>query len=87
MTTSTSFTQKNDNEAFGAIDAIKAAGETVGSDIKNGQIMVMTFDSTKTGLTDALDGSSLLIQNATRYTDRSFRNDRTASGRQDALIR
>ena len=51
---------ENDNEAFGAIDAIKAAGKTVGSDIKNGQIMVMTFDSTKAGLTDALDGSITL---------------------------
>ena len=31
---------ENDNEAFGAIDAIEAAGKTVGSDIANGEIMV-----------------------------------------------
>ena len=30
---------ENDNEAFGAIDAIEAAGKTVGSDIANGEIM------------------------------------------------
>lgn len=45
---------ENDNEAFGAIDALTAAGKKVGSDIKNGQVMVMSFDSTKAGLTDAL---------------------------------
>lgn len=35
---------ENDNEAIGAIDAIEAAGKTVGSDIKNGEIMVVSFD-------------------------------------------
>ena len=30
---------ENDNEAFGAIDAIEAAGKTVGSDIANGEKM------------------------------------------------
>lgn len=35
---------ENDNEAFGAIEAIEAAGKTVGSDIKNGEIMVVSFD-------------------------------------------
>ena len=47
---------ENDNEAFGAIDAIEAAGKKVGSDIANGEIMVMSFDTTKAGLTDTLDG-------------------------------
>ena len=47
---------ENDNEAFGAIDAIEAAGKKVGSDIANGDIMVMSFDTTKAGLTDTLDG-------------------------------
>lgn len=35
---------ENDNSAFGAIEAIEAAGFTVGSDIANGQIMVLSFD-------------------------------------------
>ncbi|HIT89125.1 MAG TPA: ABC transporter substrate-binding protein [Candidatus Merdenecus merdavium] len=43
---------ENDNEAFGAIDAITAAGFQVGSE--EGQIMVMSFDTTKAGLTDTL---------------------------------
>lgn len=47
---------ENDNEAFGAIDAIEAAGKTVGTDIKNGEILVMSFDTTNAGLTDTLNG-------------------------------
>ena len=47
---------ENDNEAFGAIDAIEAAGKTVGSDIANGELMVMSFDTTNAGLTDTLAG-------------------------------
>ena len=47
---------ENDNKAFGAIDAIEAAGKTVGSDIANGEIMVMSFDTTNAGLTDTLAG-------------------------------
>lgn len=47
---------ENDNEAFSAIDAIEAAGKTVGSDIANGEIMVMSFDTTNAGLTDTLAG-------------------------------
>lgn len=35
---------ENDNEAMGAIKALEAAGYTVGSDIKNGEIMVLSFD-------------------------------------------
>lgn len=35
---------ENDNEAYGAIEAIGAAGKTVGSDIANGEIMVISFD-------------------------------------------
>ena len=38
---------ENDNEAF---------GKTVGSDIANGEIMVMSFDTTNAGLTDTLAG-------------------------------
>ncbi len=35
---------ENDNEAFGAIEAIEAMGKTVGSDIANGEIMIISFD-------------------------------------------
>ncbi len=51
---------ENDNEAFGAIDALTAAGKTVGPDIKNGQVMVLSFDCTKAGLTDTLNGKITL---------------------------
>ena len=51
---------ENDNEAFGAIDAIEAAGKTVGSDIAEGQILVMSFDTTNAGLTDTLSGKITL---------------------------
>ncbi|MBQ1901946.1 MAG: ABC transporter substrate-binding protein [Lachnospiraceae bacterium] len=47
---------ENDNEAFGAIDALEAAGYKVGDDIANGEVMVMSFDSTNAGLTDVLSG-------------------------------
>lgn len=46
---------ENDNEAFGAIDAIEAAGKTVGKEIGK-DILVMSFDSTNAGLTDVLNG-------------------------------
>lgn len=35
---------ENDHEALGAIEAIEAAGKTVGSDITIGEIMVLAFD-------------------------------------------
>ena len=35
---------ENDHEALGAIEAIEAVGKTVGSDIANGEIMVIAFD-------------------------------------------
>lgn len=44
---------ENDNEAFGAIDAIEASGKTVGPD---GDMLVISFDSTNAGLTDVLSG-------------------------------
>lgn len=47
---------ENDNEAFGAIDAIEAAGKTVGTDIAAGEILVISFDTTNAGLTDVLNG-------------------------------
>ena len=48
---------ENDNEAFGAIEAIKAAGKTVGPD---GDILVMSFDTTKQGITDTLSGDIIV---------------------------
>lgn len=38
---------ENDNEAFGVIEAIEAAGKRVGSDITGGEIMVLSFDGVK----------------------------------------
>lgn len=35
---------ENDNEALGAIEAIEAAGRKAGSNIKEGEIMVLSFD-------------------------------------------
>lgn len=35
---------ENDNEAFGAIEALEAAGLTVGGDLENGEVMVLSFD-------------------------------------------
>ena len=35
---------ENDNEALGAIEAIEAAGKHAGGDLKNGDILVMSFD-------------------------------------------
>lgn len=35
---------ENDNEAFGAIEAIEARGKRVGPNIKAGQIMIVSFD-------------------------------------------
>ena len=35
---------ENDNEALGAIEAIEAVGKKAGSDIKDGEIMVLSFD-------------------------------------------
>ena len=45
---------QNDNEAFGAIDAMKAAGVSYGTD---GDVIVMSFDACKAGLQMVLDGS------------------------------
>lgn len=46
---------ENDNEAFGAIAAIESAGKTVGSNIAEGEIMVMSFDAVSSeAMEDAL---------------------------------
>ena len=44
---------ENDNEAAGAIEAIEAAGKTVGPD---GDILVLSFDATNDGLKNVLSG-------------------------------
>ena len=51
---------ENDNEAFGVYDALTAAGKKVGSDITNGEVMIMSFDTTKAGLTDVLENKITL---------------------------
>mgnify|MGYP000050754575 CR=1 FL=1 len=45
---------ENDNEAFGAIDALKAAGKTYG---KDGDIIIISFDATNAGLKNVKEGS------------------------------
>lgn len=44
---------ENDNEAFGAIDAIKAAGYSVGAD---GDMLIFSFDSTNAGMKEVKEG-------------------------------
>ncbi len=44
---------QNDNEAFGAIDAMKAAGVSYGAD---GDVIVISFDACKAGLQMVMDG-------------------------------
>lgn len=48
---------ENDNEAFGAIDAIKAAGYSVGADK---DMMIFSFDSTNAGLKKVQSGEITL---------------------------
>ena len=47
----------NDNEAYGAIEAIEEAGRTCGSNIEAGEIMILSFDATSGGLRYVLDGT------------------------------
>ena len=49
---------ENDNEAFGAIEAIEDAGLRVGSNISEGEIMILSFDGVKPqALEDVLNDS------------------------------
>ena len=48
---------ENDNETFGAIEAIENTGRHVGEDINNGEILLISFDSTRAGLTLTLNGN------------------------------
>ncbi|MCR5691610.1 MAG: ABC transporter substrate-binding protein [Eubacterium sp.] len=49
---------ENDNEAFGAIKAIEAAGYKIGQD--KGQMIVCSFDTTHAGLDSVLEGKITL---------------------------
>ena len=51
---------ENDNEAIGAIEAIEEAGKKVGSDIVNGEIMIISFDAAHSGLEKVLEGKIAL---------------------------
>lgn len=51
---------ENDNEAIGAIEAIEEAGKTVGNDINNGDILVISFDAAHSGLSNVLEGKIAL---------------------------
>ena len=51
---------ENDNEAVGAIEALEEAGKKVGSDIKNGEVMIISFDAARSGLSKVLEGKIAL---------------------------
>lgn len=53
---------ENDNEAFGAIDAVRAAGREVGDDILNGEIMIVSFDGvSEEAILDVINGDISVI--------------------------
>lgn len=51
---------ENDNEAVGAIEAIEESGRKVGTDIQNGEILIISFDAAHSGLTKVLEGKIAL---------------------------
>ncbi len=51
---------ENDNEAIGAIEAIEESGRKVGTDIKNGEILIISFDAAHSGLSKVLEGKIAL---------------------------
>ena len=48
---------ENDNEAYGALEAIKNAGYGIGNDFRTREMMVMSFDATREGLKLTEEGS------------------------------
>ena len=53
---------ENDNEALGAIEAIEAAGKHAGGDIRNGDILVISFDGVnETAFEYCMDGTIACI--------------------------
>ena len=51
---------ENDNEAIGAIEALEEAGKKVGTDIKNGEVLIISFDAAHSGLSKVLNGKIAL---------------------------
>ena len=51
---------ENDNEAIGAIEAIEESGRKVGSNISAGEIMIISFDATHSGLKMVMEGKIAL---------------------------
>ncbi len=51
---------ENDNEALGAILAVEEQGRKVGTDIENGEIMIISFDAARAGLKKVLEGKIAL---------------------------
>ncbi len=51
---------ENDNEAIGAIEAIEEAGKKAGTDIQNGEILIISFDAAHSGLSKVLEGKIAL---------------------------
>ncbi len=49
----------NDNEAYGAIEALEEAGRTPGSAIENGEVIVVSFDAARKGLEYVQEGKIL----------------------------
>ena len=51
---------ENDNEAVGAIEAIEESGRKVGTDIANGEILIISFDAAHSGLNMMKEGKIAL---------------------------
>lgn len=47
---------ENDNEAYGVLQAFSEAGIQAGTDIENGEILLLSFDASKMGLYHTLNG-------------------------------
>jgi len=47
---------ENDNEAYGAIEALEQTDRKIGTDLAAGEVLVMSFDATHTGLSFVLNG-------------------------------
>ena len=47
---------ENDNEAYGALQALNEAGIRTGTDLEHGDVLVISFDATRTGLYYTLYG-------------------------------
>ena len=47
---------ENDNEAYGALEALENAGKKAGIHPEQGEVLVISFDATTRGLSCVLDG-------------------------------